>query len=304
MQQNRSYVSFPLTIGRKQIRISPTGYGYLFAVVLAAILAGAVNYNNNLAFLLSFLLGGMAVVSVLHGFRNIHAMQIRSITGKPVFAGETATFEVLAQAGKPSRMNLCFQLASHAETRQDIPPEILQRISVKAPALKRGIFRGGPLLISTHFPLGLVRWVAALPLETQTLVYPKPISGPVLKGPVPASASNNHDGQPYPGMGDFNELQTYRPGDPLHHIYWKAFSREQGLHVKGFTETTAESIMFDWDALAAGMDVESRLSRLCHMVLEAHRLKLSYGLKLPGRTIAPDSGITHKQACLKALALH
>ena len=303
MQQKPTPLSLPLTIGRKQIRISPTGYGYLFAAVLAAILIGAVNYNNNLAFLLSFLLGGMAAVSVLHGFRNIHGLQIQSITGKPVFAGETATFEVLVQTGKASRMNLCFQLGIHAETRQDISPARPQGISVKAPALKRGIFSGGPLRISTHFPLGLVRWVAALPLEIQTLVYPKPISGPVLKSPAPVSASNSHDGHTTPGMDDFNELQTYRPGDPLQHIYWKAFSREQGLHVKGFTETTAESIMFDWDALA-GRDVESRLSRLCHMVLEAHRLKLSYGLKLPGRTIAPDSGVTHKQTCLKALALH
>jgi uncharacterized protein (DUF58 family) len=104
-------------------------------------------------------------------------------------------------------------------------------------------------------------------------------------------------------MDDFNELQTYRPGDPLQHIYWKAFSREQGLHIKGFTETTGTSILFDWDAVE-GKNIEYRLSRLCDMVLEANRLNLSYGLKLPDRIIPPASGDAHRQACLKALALY
>jgi uncharacterized protein (DUF58 family) len=302
MKRKPSPLSLPQTIDKKQLRVSPTGYGYLFLAVIAAILLGSINYNNNLAFLFSFLLGGMAAVSVLHGYRNICGLEIRSVTGRPVFAGDTAAFDVLAQTGASPRLNIHFRLPPHSETAGDITASNPQHVSVKASDLQRGMFRADNLLIHTHYPLGLVRWTARLPLDIHCLVYPKPISGPVRTGAASAYSPNGNEGHAYSGMEDFNELQTYRPGDPLQHIYWKTFSREQGLHIKGFTETTGTSIIFDWDAVR-GMDIEYRLSRLCDMVLEASRLNLSYGLKLPDRIISPDSGDAHRQVCLKALAL-
>ncbi len=45
------------------------------------------------------------------------------------------------------------------------------------------------------------------------------------------------------------------------------------------------------------------LSRLTAWVLMAERLGLDYGLRLPGREIAPDQGAAHKARCLEALAL-
>ena len=48
---------------------------------------------------------------------------------------------------------------------------------------------------------------------------------------------------------------------------------------------------------------ERKLSRLCAWVLQADRLGLDYGLRLPGKVISPGSGETHKRECLEALAL-
>ena len=39
-------------------------------------------------------------------------------------------------------------------------------------------------------------------------------------------------------------------------------------------------------------------------LLAAERLELRYGLRLPGREIAPGSGGAHQRACLSALALY
>ena len=50
-------------------------------------------------------------------------------------------------------------------------------------------------------------------------------------------------------------------------------------------------------------DPEARLSRLTAWVLEAERLGLDYGLRLPHTEIAPDNGIAQRQRCLQALAL-
>jgi uncharacterized protein (DUF58 family) len=57
-------------------------------------------------------------------------------------------------------------------------------------------------------------------------------------------------------------------------------------------------------ATALARDVETRLSVLTGWVLAAEREQIRYGLRLPGRSIAPDCGPAHRDACLEALALY
>jgi len=271
--------------------------------VVSAILLGSINYNNNLGFLLSFLLGGMATVSILHGYKNISGIKILSITGKPVFAGETAEFEVQVQTGLSPRRGIRIQLPDQAEETLNIPALKPERILVQARTEARGLFLTEALLVSTQYPLGLFRCVARIPSDIHCLVYPKPISGPMEKSSLPIPSGENNQGKIHPGTDDFQGLQSYRSGDPLQHIYWKAFSREQGLYLKSFGEASGDSAMLDLDAIA-GTDFEYRLSRLCHMILKVSRMDILFGLKLPDRTISPDKGDTHRQACLKVLALY
>ena len=56
-------------------------------------------------------------------------------------------------------------------------------------------------------------------------------------------------------------------------------------------------------ALAGHLDTEHKLSRLCAWVLQADKLGVDYGLRLPGQEIKPASGEAHKRRCLEALAL-
>ena len=49
-------------------------------------------------------------------------------------------------------------------------------------------------------------------------------------------------------------------------------------------------------------DTEFKMN--CDMVIKAHRLNMTFGLKLPGQTIDPDRGEAHRQKCLKALSLY
>ena len=299
---SRSPFSLPFTIGKKQLRILPTGYGYLFMLVLSAILLGSINYNNNLGFLLSFLLGGIAAVSILHTYKNLSGLQILSVKAKPVFANEKATFKIDVKAEAPYRMGVALAFSNHQETIRDIAAEKVQRISVPAVAARRGIYRPGKLSIFTRYPLGLFQCVARLSLDAGCLVYPKPISGLFRPGPSPLSADNGEKESERPGVDDFQGLRPYQPGDSIQHIYWKAFSREQGLHIKSFAEESGDAVMLDWNSIQ-GTNTEHILSRLCDMILKAHRFNLVYGLSLPGKNIPPNKGNDHRQACLKALAL-
>jgi uncharacterized protein (DUF58 family) len=49
--------------------------------------------------------------------------------------------------------------------------------------------------------------------------------------------------------------------------------------------------------------MEARLSRLTAWVLQADRLGLDYGLRLPGKEIAMGHGAAQRRRCLEALAL-
>lgn len=74
--------------------------------------------------------------------------------------------------------------------------------------------------------------------------------------------------------------------------------------VKQFDGGGAEELWLDWTLTSSANDTETRLSLLAGWILAAEREQRRYGLRLPGRCIAPQSGTAHRDACLEALALH
>lgn len=290
-----------ITTRGKDIRIRPTGYGVLFGVVVAAMTLGSVNYNNNLGLLLAFLLGGMAMASLLHTYKNLTGLQIFSVAARPIFAGETAVYELQVCAEALPKRSISFSFLQSEATCQDMITRVPQYLSLSIPVDQRGWHNPGPLRVETRYPFGLFRSIAHVSLGIHCLVYPKPVSGPLAAVQNYAS-SGSEGGKELPGVDDFKGLQPYLPGEPVEHIYWKAFSRGQGLQIKQFVEPAGTLIVFDWNSIK-GVSVEHKLSRLCDAVLKAHRFNLFYGLNLPGKSILPDAGNTHRQNCLKSLAL-
>ncbi len=295
---------FPFTLHRKRIYVLPTRYGLLFIGVLSAMLLGSLNYNNNLGFLLTFLLGSMALLSALYTVRNLNGVTLVSARAKPVFAGERALFEIRIRTPAPQRPGVRISLEAGEEIRVDLPGDAALPAAVPVVPRRRGLFDPGTLTIRTHFPLGLFRAWSRLSLDLTCLVYPKPITGPFTAKRSGDDPSGTDDGSRGPEPEDFQDLSPYRPGDPLGHIYWKAFSRGQGLVTKTFSGLSGGgSVLLDWEAAGPG-DAETRLSRLCGLVLSAHRSGIPYGLSLPGVEVAPGTGEAHRHRCLKRLALH
>ena len=60
-----------LTASRgRRVYIMPSRAGYGFAALILLMLLGAINYNNSLGHLLSFLLVGVGHVVMHHSYRN------------------------------------------------------------------------------------------------------------------------------------------------------------------------------------------------------------------------------------------
>ena len=289
-------------LGTRQIYILPTRHGLLFALVLLALALVAVNYGNALAYLLTFLLASLAVVSLLHAQRNLLRLRVSVAGGEPVFAGEPATFRVGLHNDRATRYALRLESAHSVLPSFDVPAHDTRWVALSVPTAQRGWLDCPPLTIASVFPLGITRaWSRRLTPPARCLVYPKPADA------APWQTTAGTEGESRPGVlhdgEDFVGLRAYQPGDPLARISWKTFARGQGLHTKDFRAPLGTSVWLDWDAFAPHAS-ETRLSLLCRALLDAEDSGLAYGLRLPGVTIEPDSGALHKHLCLEALALH
>lgn len=290
-----------MTFHRRKVYILPTSYGFLFLLILFAMLLGSINYNNNLGFLLVFLLGSISLISMIYTYRNLLGIKMLSVSAEPVFAGKTALFRVVVRAESGHRRAIGFMMEKEHPAFKNIDAKTDETVSVNCPTRLRGIFKTGWVTIWTRYPLGLFRaWTVVSP-NVSYVVYPKPVAGPMGFGGSPGG--DEFDEIPVQrGADDFSGLKQYQPGDPVGRISWKSFSRGLGVFTKEFSGAGGISVMLDYDAVRDA-DRERKLSRLTDMVLKAHNMNAEYGLMLPGRTIAPDKGERHKHMCLKALAV-
>lgn len=290
----------PVTLDRNRIFILPTRQGAVFVLVLFAILLGAINYQNSLAYALVFLLTGLGVVSILHTYLNLRGLVIRAGRAAPVFAGESARFSI--DLGNPSfemHYAISISLPDQVETVVDIGPgENRAELSCLAPT--RGRLLLGRFTVATGFPLGLLRAWSHVDLGMSCLVYPAP--APIRGLPAPRASTKGNGGDRGQGHEDFTALRPYRDGDALSHVHWKAMAREQGMQTKQFSGEQEQELWLAWELLP-GIAPEQRLQRLCRWVLEADAAGLAYGLALPDRRIAPSLGAAHRRTCLEALAL-
>jgi len=299
----------PIRLNRRRIFILPTRQGLLFLFVLFAMLLGSINYNNNLGFLLVFLLGGMLLVSIIHTWRNLLGLTILSVSCEPVFAGQTAFFSVLLSSGPLIRKAVTYGFEKQERQLTDIASEAAAQTGVRletpAAATWRGFLTPGRFVLATRFPLGLFRAWSKLDIGAGCIVYPQPMEGPLQwketadDAPDAGQAGGANRQR---GVDDFDGLKQYQPGDALGHISWKTLSRGQGLFTKDFRAEAGRGVMIDYAAVSA-RDAETRLSRLADLVLRAGRMDAVYGLNLPGLYLPPDRGAKHRHACLKALAL-
>jgi uncharacterized protein (DUF58 family) len=290
----------PYHLHRRNVYILPTKQGLIFANLLMLMLIGAINYNNNLAYLMTFLLASLSVVAILHTYRNLLQLTISAGHIEPRFVGEMLTIPLrIDNRSGPTRLAIELQFPGEDASVLDINPHHQQYVELETVPTHRGRHVLDRFTIATRFPLGLFRAWANVHLQHTYLVYPRPAA--IHQLPAHSHYKLKVSGDQGVGADDFAGLRQYHKGDSLRHIHWKAAARQQGLLTKQFGGDRSEELWLDWDNLT-GVDVEQRLSILTRWVLLAEREGKSYGLRLPNRAIAPSRGDHHRHHCLKALA--
>lgn len=293
----------PIVLRQRRIYVLPTRAGYGFAVALLVMLIASINYGLSLGYALTFLLGGVAIASIIHAFRNLLGISLRTGRSESTFAGENAVFHLRVDNPRNGRRPaLC--LSTHGgAARFDLAASESSEVSLALPTHQRGILPLGRTRIETTWPLGLIRaWSVFIP-AMETIVYPAPEPTPP---PLPARpVGNSSTGMRSAGGGDddFTGLRSHQQSDSPRHLAWKAYARGGPLMTKQFAAIEGGEVELDWQATPEHLDDEARLSRLSAWLLAAEQSGVRYALRLPMQTIPAAHGTTHLHRCLRALAL-
>ncbi|HUV22516.1 MAG TPA: DUF58 domain-containing protein [Gammaproteobacteria bacterium] len=291
-----------IVLHNRRLYILPTGFGYLFAVMLLFLFLAAINYQNSMAFVLTFMLTSLGIVSLWHTHKNLLNIRVDLLMPRPVFCGESCEliFEV-SHANQSRRYAIGIQYDQLPPVYVKLDPEGSSTAVIKLPTRRRGRFKLGGITVFTRYPTGLFHAWGWLRFDVPALIYPRPLADAELQqslidqfeGPTSTSTIEGDD---------FAGLREHRIGESLRHISWKAYAQGKGLLTKTFQGHARSSLWIDWQLLVHG-SLEDKLSFMTALVLAAERESQKYGLRLPGTVIEQSYGSAHRNACLKAIAV-
>ena len=294
---------------QRNVYILPTRAGGMLALVLLVLLVASINFQLNLGYLLTFLLGGSALAAMHVGHATLRGASLHLLPPAPVFAGNVAILEVeIADAGKSPRPGIAVGLRGQAERAWvDVAAGGRTAVSVGWTPPGRGRHSLPPIEAETRFPIGAFRaWTVWRP-ASGLLVYPQPETPPPPLPPgAPREGSAQHAAAVVTSGTDPEGVRTYRRGDPLRQVVWKISARAMAagsgeLTSRDTAQPSEHDLWFDLPSTNLPT-LEARLSRLCAWVIAADQLGQPYGLRLPGVEIVPDQGAAHRHRCLEALA--
>ena len=302
--ENRLPRSDRWALTQRNLYILPTKAGWCFCVTLLVMLLASINYQLNLGYGLTFLLGGCALAAIHQTHANLRRLVLHIKPPAPVFAGAPATLEIVLDNPGAERHGVglgLYAAQAHGLAFCDVPAGGSTVARLRFTPTQRGRQALPTLRVETHFPLGLFRvWTVWRP-AAQALVYPAPEQpAPPLPAPQPGG-----DGPQQARLGsgaEFEGVRAYRRGDTLRQVVWKKAARSGELVSRDTSSTATRALLLNY-ASAGGPTAEARLSRLTAWVLAAEQRGLGYGLQLPGQRLAPASGELQRRAALSALAL-
>jgi len=299
VRRRRGLTRLPLTLEYRHIYVLPTRFGFWFGVLLVLTVIGGLNFNNNMALMLGFLLAAIAQLTTLLAYRNLAGLTVQSISATPVFAGDRARFRVLVGNHEARSRFAVEAVAPDSRSCTDIEPADSGALTLEQDTWQRGWLDMDPFRIENRYPLGLFRaWSVILP-QASCLVYPRPATHPP---PLPKTGQGDA-GTPVRGDGEhFHGLREYRRGDSLHRIAWRASARHGKLYTREMESPVEDACELNWYLMGGG-NTEEKLSILTAWVLRAERLQIPYSLEMPGTALPADLGEAHRDTCLETLAL-
>jgi uncharacterized protein (DUF58 family) len=290
-----------INLNHKNIFIFPSRAGLGFIGFMLILLLVAINFENSQIYALTFLLGGIFAVSILHTYANLASLSLEAQHAEPTFAGREAVFVIkLRKRHKRSIYGIQLSWQNKRSEWVDLYKESEKCVTMRFRTGPRGICNPGRIKVETRYPLGIITAWTWVDLKMQTLVYPHPAGQDSV--PENGAVADIEGSLEMAGSDDYHALRSYHPGDSIRSVAWKQYAKTGVLNTKQFVDYFDQRLWLDWEQTQG--TIEQRLSQLCLWALQAETGVNEYGLQLPGTTLLPARGKHHLEQLLAALALY
>jgi len=212
---------------------------FLWAIVTVAALITADPVFSSL----SYLLGGVLVLSFLWAWSNLHGLKvIRRTRATRSQVGEMAEERFIVE-NTGYLPKLWLELKDHSTLPGHRASHVISDLRgkhrhtriVRTMCLRRGRFRLGPITLHSGDPFGLFTLSRSLPLSTHLVVYPRtvplPYFQPLLGEITGGDAAYRRTHYVTTNVAGVRE---YAPGDSFNRIHWPSTARTNRLIVKEF----------------------------------------------------------------------
>jgi transglutaminase-like putative cysteine protease/uncharacterized protein (DUF58 family) len=286
-------------------RLRPTRLGVAFLGLILVTLIGCANYALSLGYAVTFLLGGVWVVTAAHATRAGRALDAALAAPAEAVAGRDAAFAVRLTSRGPGLTALVRVASGRGwlEVAARVPAGGTASAALLVPAPVRGVLTLARPQVAALDPLGLWEVWRSLPAPDALTVFPVPevAAPPAPLRPVPGAEG---DAGRTRGGEDFSGLRPYLPGDSPRQVSWRHAARTGALLVRETDAPAGTGLLLDWADTAALPDTEARLARLAAWVGAARRAGTPFGLSLPGVSLPMRGGEAQARAALGVLARH
>lgn len=291
----------PQTFNSHNLYILPSGFGWIYILVVLMLLVGAINYQINTIFLMTFLLVIIGLVSAFEAQANLKNLSVNFITVEDAQQGTPAKIILFIKTNNKMRFGIEFQIASQPKIRvEEISVEGIQFV-LPIETTMRGYFALPPIIISSIFPFGIFRSWGYAYFEAHYYVYPQAINPDFWPAPF---IDQNENKKHTLGDEEFYDLkQVENPWVEPKRIHWRIAAKGQGWYLKTMESNEMDYWLFRLNDLP-DKDLESKLQHLSYWVQTAELEGLIYGLELPTIRTRFARGKEHLQHCLRQLALY
>lgn len=271
----------------------PTRWGLLSFALFLLLVTVAATYQNNLVFIMAFLIFGLVFPIIRQTAKNLSGLEVLGIHFPPTTPGTPAEAQVTLKnpTTEPLRnLEVWIRLKGARKVTTSIAPGAIEvvRIPFTSPS-QRGIYACPRVQIVTKNPFGVLSVWIQKRFDSEIYVGPSPDGKQSF--PLPDSISGT----------EYSTHRMFTPGDSLGRVDWKVLARGKGLLVREFSSSPEADLHFDL-AQVVSENLETRLAQIALWIQQAHQLDLAYSLRLGDLKLHLGRGDQHERAATVLLA--
>ncbi len=222
-----------------------TNWRRVLVVVIATVVAWAIalNTGRRLAYQMAYVLTALLWAAFLTAWTGVRGLALTRVT--PIRRSQVGHIveEHLAVRNRWWVPKLWVEvhdfstLPGHRVSHvvPSLPRHRPYRWHVRTLALRRGVFRLGPMLLRSTDPFGLFAFQRSIPYQTSIVVYPYIAAlphFPLPEGRLPGGGTAYR--RTHQVTTNVSGVRDYQPGDALNRIHWPTTARTRRLMSKEF----------------------------------------------------------------------